>query len=319
MPLIDYLYLDLPKLASLQAQVSGSATKSQVAAEQLANAHPSHLLALEAELAAQGYLLNLPFGSSTVSLRDPALRTTLATMLCVKVTGHAVIEDYPRLRKSLDALPDAVAFVNKSVQARIRTTDDFRQTELTIAAEAEQLKEDSDRDSRAATQSRIAQMKADLDEAISAAATATGVEQWVLDGMKAWIDTQLPDIINLRVYPSASRPDEQVFGHLKRECFTERRLESLHFALGANPTSHITLVGIVTAVPADGADAFDPLAEFDRDGLSNPQTLEKGYRDVFKSIDTLEKLTRTCYFPRVMVQPLMVYRSFAPNPSATVG
>jgi hypothetical protein len=312
MPLIDYLYVDLPKLISLASQLSGTA-------EALADANPARLQALEAALAAQGYLLDLSASDPNRSLRDAGLRGLLATTLCVKVTGRAVIEDYPRIRKSLDALPDAVAFVNKSVQASVRNTDDFRQTELTIAAEAEQLKEDSDRDSRAASQSRIAQMKADLDEAIGAATTATGVEQWVLDGMKAWIDTYLANIINLRVYPSASRPDEQVFGNLKRECFAEQNLASLYFALGANPTSAITLVGMVTSVPADEADPFDPLAEFERETLSNPQTLEKGNRDVLKSVNTLEKLMRTCQYPRVMVQPLMVYRSFAPNPSATVG
>ncbi len=312
MALNDYLYVDLPKLISLASQLSGTA-------QTLADANPTRLQAVEAALAAQGYLLDLTHSDANRSLRDASLRDLLATTLCVKVTGRAVIDDYPRIRKSLDALPDAVAFVNKSVQASVRNTDDFRQTELTIAAEAEQLKEDSDRDSRAASQSRIAQMKADLDEAISHATTATGVEPWVLDGMKAWIDTHLAGIINLRVYPSASFPDEQIFGNLKRECFVDQNQESLHFALGATPTSSVTLVGMITTVPEEEADSFNPLAEFDQESLPNPQTFEKGNREVFKSIDTLEKLTRTCRFPRVQVQPLLVYRSFAPNPSATVG
>jgi hypothetical protein len=319
MSLQDYLYVDLPKLMSLHAQVSGSGTGAQAAAEQLANANPSHLAALEAELAAQGYLLDLTQGGVSRSLRNAQLRRTLATTLCVKVMGRVVIEDYQRLRRSMDTLPDDVAFVNKSVQASVRNTDDFRQTELTIAAEAEQLKEDSDRDSRAASQSRIAQMKSDLDDAINAATTVHGAEQWVLDGLKSWIDNHLAGIVNLRVYPSLQFADEQVFGNLKRECFVEQNLDSLHFAMGANPSSSITLVGIVTSVPAEEADAFDPLVEFDRETLSNPQTFEKGSREVLKSINTLEQLTRTCHFPRVMVQPLLVYRSFAPNPSATVG
>jgi hypothetical protein len=315
MPLLDYLYVDLPKLISLQGQMTGSVA----AKDDLANAHPSHLAALEVQLAAQGYLLDLTHGSPNRSLRDPDLRGTLATALCVKVTGRAVIEDYQRIRKSIEALPEAVAFVNKSVQASVRNTDDFRQTELTIAAEAEQLKEDSDRDSRAATQSRIAQMKSDLDDAVNAAITVHGVEQWVLDGLKAWIDNHLAGIISLRVYPSLERPDEQVFGNLKRECFTESNLESLHYAQGSALGFPITLIGMVTSVPADDAEPFNPLAEFDRETLANPQTFEKGGREVLKSIHTLEQLTRTCHYPRVMVQPLMVYRSFAPNPSATVG
>ena len=318
MPLIDYLYLDLPKLISLHAQVSGSGNAAQ-AAGSLANANPSDLLALEAALAAQGHLLDLTHSNLNHSLRDPNLRSALISTPCVKVTGRAMMEDYQRIRQSMEALPDAVAFVNKSVQANVRNTDDFRQTELTIAAEAEQLKEDSDRVSRAASQSRIAQMKSDLDDAINAATTVHGAEQWVLDGLKSWIDNHLAGIINLRVYPSLQFADEQVFGNLKRECFVEQNLESMHYAQGAVLSFPITMVGLVTSVPTDEADPFNPLAEFDREALSNPQTLEKGNREVFKNIDVLDRLTRACHFPRVMVQPLLVYRSFAPNPSATVG
>ena len=138
MPLLDYLYVDLPKLMSLHAQITAGGTGSQAVAEPLTTANPSQLVALEAILAARGYVLDLTQGSPNRSLRDPSLRGRLATALCVKVTGRAVIEDYQRIRKSIEALPDAVAFVNKRVQANVRNTDDFRQTEMTIAAEAEQ-------------------------------------------------------------------------------------------------------------------------------------------------------------------------------------
>ncbi len=323
MSIRDYLYIDLPKLISLHGQISGTAGGSiataAVSADDFAKAHPSHLLELETALATQGYLLDLAQGSGSRSLRAPNLRNALANTLCVKVTGRAVIEDYQRIRRSMDALPDGVAFVNKSVQAIVRGTDDFRQLEMTIAAEAEQLKEDTDRTSRAASQGRLLQMRSDLDEAINAATTVSGVEQWALDGLKTWIDSYLPGIINLRVYPSSEFPDEQVIGNLKRECFQEQNLASLQFAHGASPSLPITLVGIVTSVPTEDADTFNPLAEFDRETLSNLQTLEKSNREVLKSVEALENLTRTCNFPRVMVQPLMVYRSVAPRPSATVG
>ncbi len=318
MPLIDLLYADLPKLISLQAQVSGNGM-TLGADEPLDKVSPSQLLSFEAALGVQGYLMDLTRSNAYRSLRDAGLRQTLATTLCIKVTGRAVIDDYQRIRKSMDALPEAVAFVNKSVQASVRNTDDFRQTELTIAAEVEQLKEDSDRDSRSATQSRIAQMKGDLDDAIKASTTVNGVDQWVLDGLKSWIGSHLAGIVKLRVYPSLEFADEQIFGNLKRECFQEKDLDSLQFALGAIPSSFVTLLGIVTSVPDEEADTFDPLAEFDQEMLSNPQTLEKSNREVLKSIQSLENLARTCQFPRVMVQPLLVYRSFAPNPSATVG
>ncbi|MBP9058735.1 MAG: hypothetical protein KBF98_00305 [Rhodoferax sp.] len=315
MSLQDFLYVDLPKLTSLSSQIF-SAEKA-ASAQAPALPHPCALLALEAELSAQGYLMDLTRGAASRSLREPGLRSTLASTLCVKVTGRAVIEDYQRIRRAMENLPETVDFVNKTVQASVRNTDDFRQTEMTIAAEVEQLKENVDRYSRAASQSHILQMKADLDHAIKSATTAHGVEQWVLDGLKSWIDNHLAGIVKLRVYLSPESADEQIFGNLKRECFLEQNPDSLHFSLGADPDTSITLVGIITSVPAEEADSFDPLAEFDRESLSNLQTFEKGNREVLKNINTLERLARTVNFPRVMVQPLMVYRSFTPNPSAT--
>ena len=72
----------------------------------------------------------------------------------------------------------------------------------------------------------------------------------------------------------------------------------------------------MTSVPAEDPDSFNPLAEFERETLSNPQTLERSNREVLKSVNAVENLARSCSFPRVMVQPLLVYRSFLPNLSA---
>ncbi len=317
MPLLDYFYVDLPKVASLHSQLVPAGSRDATPD----GAKPSHaaLAAFERDLAAQGYLLDLTPDGTRRSLRDPAQRQNLAATLCVRVTGRIVIEDYERIRRAMDTLPEAVAFVNKSVQTSVRSTDDFRQLEMTVVAEAEQLREDTDRTSRAASQARLQQMKSDLDEALRAAITATEVDQWMLDGLKSWIDTYLPGVINLRVHPLADSVDEHVFGRLKREHFFEHGLDALHDAGGATPTAMITLVGVVSAVPVEGPDAFNPLVEFDREGLTNAQTLEKSHRDVLQNMDALAQLARACRYPRVMVQPLMVYRRFDANPRATVG
>ncbi len=319
MPIRDYLYVDLPKLTSLHSQLTGASGASIASAEEFSKAQPSHLLTLESTLSAQGYLLDLDEALSSGSLRTSNLRSALTDTLCVKVTGRILIEDYQRIRRSMDAHPDGVSFVNNSVQAVIRATDDFRQLELTIAAEADQLKEDTDRSSRAAAQARLLQMRSDLNEAVNAARVVSGVEQSALDGLKTWIDSYLLGIINLRLYPKSEFSDEQITGNLKRECFHDQNLASMQFAYGTCPSFPMTLIGIVTSVPAEGTNVFNPLAEFDREMLSNLQTLEKSNREIMKGIDVLDDLARTCRFPRVMVQPLLIYRSVAAKPSATVG
>jgi hypothetical protein len=59
----------------------------------------------------------------------------------------------------------------------------------------------------------------------------------------------------------------------------------------------------------EDSDAFDPLAEFQQEHLTNEQSVEKGFRGLFRGFDGFEQMIRTCRYPRVLVYPLMVYRS----------
>ena len=108
-------------------------------------------------------------------------------------------------------------------------------------------------------------------------------------------------------YPSLDRPDEHVFGHLKKLCFEDVDASSFHFTYGSFPTETLTMIGIVTSVPAEGGETFKPLVEFERDGLANYESVENAFRGLFRGFDGLEQMIRTSRFPRVLVQPLTVY------------
>lgn len=185
MPLYDYLYADLPKVASFHSQIV--TTAAGLPPVNIANPGNYRLFReLETGLAEQGYLLDLSGDQAGRSLRNALLRKRLSSALCIKVTGRAVIEDYPRIRRVVNAF---------------------------------------------------------------------------------------------------------------------------HFARGASPSLPLTMLGIVTSAPPDGDDTFNPMAEFDREGLTNAESVENSMRGVFQRFDAVDKLIRTCRFPRIMVQPLLVYRS----------
>lgn len=350
MPLYDYLYVDLPKVISLYSQITGGIVESrETTREHARNAddkraydfkifrhnaggtdsdksgtrevikpHHSLLAELEHELAAQGYLFDLAKHSSGSSLRDSELRKLLTSSLCIKVTGRAVIEDYERIKGVAGAFPEVVKLINKSIESSIKVSPAYKEVQEQIEDISAQLKNQKDRNARAVKEVELKELKSNLAKVVSSTSSVGVVDQWILDGLKTWIDTFLPGIINLRVYPSLERPDEQIFGHLKREYFEDRDSSSFHFTYGSVPTELISLIGILTSVPTEMTDPFDPLAEFSRDGLQNAESVESGFRGVFRGFEGMEQMIRTCRFPRILVQPLIVYRSVEPNPSINI-
>lgn len=351
MLLYDYLYVDLPKVISLYSQITGGVVEIRETIKEHAQSadnkrnydfkvfrhdaggtendkrgikefikpHHSLLAELEHELAAQGFLLDLTKNNTSgCSLRTPELRKALSTTLCVKVTGRAVIEDYERIKGVAGAFPEVVKLINKSIESGIKDTPEYKQLQNELDALTAQLTGQKDRNSKNPKAVKLKEVKANIAEIVRSVASVGAVDQWILDGLKTWIDTFLPGIINLRLYPSPERPDEQIFGHLKREYFEDRDQSSFHFTYGSVPTEPISLIGIVTSIPTETEDPFSPLAEFAREGLADAESVESGFRGVFRGFDGIEQMIRTCRFPRVLVQPLIVYRSAAPRTSEFV-
>jgi len=347
MALYDYLYVDLPRVISLYSQLTGGIVESREtthersksadnkrtydfkifrhdaggtandksASKDLVKPHHSVLVELEDELRKQGFILDLDAEGCGISLRDPHIRGLLGATLCVKVTGRAVIEDYERMKGIAKASPEITKFINKSIESGVKQSPEYLEVQYQLEELATDLKVDKNRNSRTIAESKLKKLKSDLAQIASSASKVSSVEPWILEGFHTWVDTFLPDIVNLRVYPYLERPDEQIFGHLKREYFEDADTGSFHFTYGSKPTEKISLIGIVTAIPTETPDSFDPLAEFSGEGLKDSETVESGFRGLFRGFDGLEQMIRTSRFPRVLVQPIVVYRNVEPNKS----
>lgn len=349
MTLYDYLYVDLPKVISLYSQLTGGVIESREtthehtqsadnkraydfkvfrhdaggttddksATKEFIKPHHAVLADLEHELTRQGYLLEIGTRTCEQSLRDPNLRNILNNTLCVKVTGRAVIEDYERMKGISKAFPEITKFVNKSIESGIRGSSEYKDVKAQIDSLQAQIKLGRNRNERTASETRVKELRSELDRVASANPSIEPVEPWILDSFRTWVDTFLPGIINLRVYPSIDRPDEQIFGHLKRDYFEDTDTSSFHFTYGSIPTEKVSMIGIITAIPTELKDPFEPLKEFSAGELESPESVEAGFRGLFRGFDGFEQLIRTCRFPRVLVQPVVVYRSVSPNASLT--
>ena len=48
------------------------------------------------------------------------------------------------------------------------------------------------------------------------------------------------------------------------------------------------MIGIVTSVPAEEGERFRPLAEFEKSELADHESVERGFRGVFRGFDGFE-------------------------------
>jgi hypothetical protein len=335
MTLYDYIYVDIDKVVSLYSQLiggvvelreinkeqaysadnkrkydlkifkldAGGTEEDKSASKAVIKPHHSVLTELEEELTRGGYLVDLTDISKHQPLRDDDLRRLLKAKLFIKVRGHAVIEDYERIKSIAQAFPEVAKLINKSAEAPIRESTAFLEIQHQIEQINSVVSQKKDRNDRLRLERRLEEARKSAEKLLTIG-NKLAIDQWILDGFKTWIDAFLPGIVNLRIYPAGALPDEQVFGHMKKSCFQDADPNSFHFTYGSMPTEDLTLVGIVTSVPAESGDGFIPLVEFEKETLADYESIEKAFRGVFRGFDGIEQMIRTCRFPRVLVQPL---------------
>lgn len=280
--------------------ISGESEKSVI------KPHHALLNELEEKLSECGHLIDLAAEEFSENLSDPEFRQKLKKSFCIKARGRALIEDYERIKKISETFPDITAFINRSIAENAGLGELERQ----LSAAEKGIREIKNRNTRATKQAQIQSLKEQLNVARSAKQIDT-VSQWLLDGVAKWIDTYLPGIINLRIYPQKDNTSEHILGSLKRECVEVGDLNYLHYTYGSFPTEDLTIVGIITSVPEQEGELFNPLEEFERENLKDSESVEAGFRRLFRGFDGLEAMIRTVHYPRVLVYPILVYREVA--------
>lgn len=342
MNLFDYLYVDLDKVISLYSQLTGGVVElretqsekgstsdnkrnydfkvfkhdaggtTQDREQDKITIKPYHALLqeLESELSSSGYLLDLANFEEGKTLKDSNLRATLKNALCIKCSGRVVIEDYERMKKIGQDFPDIVKLINRSHADTLKDSPEYQEIERQIQELESTI---GDRNSQAKAKKKAKELRAGLDSLLASSTAVDMVPQWILDGMKTWIDAFLPNITNIRVYPFKDEDDEHIFGHLDASNFTVSDPTAFHFTYGSFPTEEFTMLGVITSVPSDEGETFLPLQEFEKEDLKDYESVERAFRGMFRGFDGIEAMVRTCRYPRVLVHPILVYRQTSPN------
>jgi hypothetical protein len=240
MPLYDYIYVDLDKVISIYSQMTGGVVEvherssehthsadnkrnydfkvfkhdaggsdnDKTSLKEIIKPHHSLLTEMEDALGANGYLVDLTVPHIAKSFKDPNFRAQLKDTFCIKVRGRAVIEDYQRLKSIAEAFPDVTKFINQSSESVLRASPAFLNLKTQIQEAEQAHKLIKDKNVRSIEEQRLKSIKEALSELLASARKVGTVDQWILDGMKTWINAFLPGIVNLRIYPDIERPDE---------------------------------------------------------------------------------------------------------------
>jgi hypothetical protein len=285
--------------------------------------HHDLLFRIEDYLFGMGAAVDLNSARSTRAAADP--RDLLGSSTYVRAEGHAIIEDYERLKGIAqrfndlqttiarsgvgDALEDQLAGVNAQLQ----------RAQLEYAASEGKRKTDA--------LVRAATLQGQVRATFLSAAGLDEIPDWLIEAIELWIDAFMPGRISVRIVPFHDHPEFQVISNLRRTYFSPADLDTLRLTYGALPDQDLTVFGLVTSLPAPRPESFDFLAGLhsnesgDRNGETPRrdeamaaediprQVFERAFRAMFGAIDELEAFVRFVRYPSVVVHPIAIYRT----------
>lgn len=345
----DFIYLDMDKVSSLYSQLTGGIIQryevSSVSSGDSRNlrnydfkifkheagsvqsdsqaftetrvSHHDLYNELENKLFADGYAAEIGVDISKDQIISGDATEIFANILCVRAEGWSVLEDYTRMSRIADNYNEIALIINKSIESTTKETEEYKEMQQQIEQQSSAIKTITNKAVRKQKTKELKQLTDAIDTLLRTKRVGN-IDEWIIEGMKKWIDVFLPRIFNFRLYPFEDLDSFHILSNLKKEFFLDNDTESLHFLYGSKPTVKLSMLGIVTSVPPIGDNKFDPMTEFAELESENKEgheaeSIERGFRGVFRGFDGFEKMVRTCRYPRLMVHPIAIYRSIKPN------
>ena len=338
----DFIYLDIDKVSSLYSQLTGgiiqSIESSSLSSENNKNirnydlkifkheaggtgttqselketrvSHHDIYNELEKELFDKGYAIEIGKDVTKEDIQNGEATEIFEKSLSVKVEGRMILEDYEKLIRIAENHNDLVDFINQSIISNLKKSSQLKEMFDQIEGFEVELKSMKNGSKKTEKKQLLNTLKERIDISVESQKVSK-VDTWIFEGMKKWISVFLPNIFTLRLYPFDDISNFHIMSNLKKEAFLENDVETIHYLFGSKPTINVTLLGVITDIPKKDEDTFSPMKEFEED-FSNDTKFESAFRGAFRGFDGLENLVRTCRYPRIMVQPIAIFREVKP-------
>jgi hypothetical protein len=283
--------------------------------------HHDLLLTIEDALFRGGAAIDLSSCGTAEEARVAAERFAY-----IRTEGWAAIEDNDRIDRMAASFLDVVGMIRRSIRLSLEDSPEIQELRAQIENERSSM-DAAPKAQRSAAQRNVrdheAQVDVLLDELAQVHMPAPPAE--TIDDIRLWISVFAPGRILARFYPFEDEPRYHVVAALKRDCFVDADLANLLVAYGTRPTVKLTVFGLVTSVPSESGEGFDPLSEYPEDAADGEATTEfqeedaeteeqkaadyeRVFRMMFRSMEGFELFSRPTRYPRITIFPIAIYR-----------
>jgi hypothetical protein len=340
----DFIYLDLPRLASIYSQLTGGlVTETEVSSgnerdqrnirkydlkvfkpefggtdkqsQRFVETRVMHhdlFNTVECLLFEKSLAIDVNAALTASDIVDGNAHPLFRKAFYVRATGWALIEDYEKMKFIAQRHGKICEFISMSARSKMKDTDEYKQLEKQINELKSSAGKQKDRNQKARWKEQIKAMEKHLEKTLESATTLEGVDQWIIDGFGAWVDTFMPNAIYFHLYPFDDLNTFHIKANLKHECFVDGDVRAVDFAYGGRPNVRLTILGLVTSIPCEGDHPFDPMAEFkghkSEDNENDPIGFEAAMRGLFRGFEGMEKFGKFDRYPNITVYPLAVFR-----------
>ena len=299
--------LGAPSIAQMDTEKGWGEKRSLLETKIL---HHDLLNRIEALLTNSNLVIDLNSTIQSDETSPEVVRAVIANKPYLRVQGWSVIEDYQRIMTIADRFSELVEFFSQAQIDAIKKSPEYAQLQVTIEGQRKEISQIKDRNLKAQAKTRLGASEKLLEQMLKD--KTVQVDPKLINAMKLFITTFMPNRINFRIYPLVSCPSFQVLCNLKRECFVDQDLEHLLYGYGNRPNIQLAAFGLITSLPDKSGQPFDPLSEFSNSPLENKQAqFEKAMRGIFTAMDGFEELVRFSRYPNVTIHPIAVYRNFS--------
>lgn len=235
------------------------------------------------------------------------IRDAIGQSPYIIATGWSVFEDYSHLLAITEKFNDIIEFIGYSIA---KNDPNFEALSKELQAKKSEVNPDEkDKNKNAVLNRAIKELEYKIRKI--AKSQIEGIEDWVQDGIKLWIETFYPSRINFRVYPFNECPSFQILCNLKKDSFVDQNLGHLLYGYGSHPNIPLSIFGLITSIPPEDTNFFDPLSEFTEEkNLTNEESIEHAMRNMFEAMKSLDKFSNYSRFPNITVHPIAVFREF---------